>query len=301
MKEHINICFVTDRNYFTNMVVALDSLLDNNHSKHSYHLFIVDVGIGSDNRHFLMDRYEGRGDVKIEFVGLNDTVFRKYRLKTHVSSAAYAKIYISEIIEVDKVIYLDCDVLVNADISHLWSHFEEDVIVKAVWNPFYDYDNHYLGISGNQRTFNSGVMLLNLALMREYNAASRLKEFLDRYHDKTKLHDQAAFNAVFKAQWKELDYGWNYQVSMILNHYNRLGMSKNRYFSLYSDPKIIHFTSNSKPWQFRNCHPYKQRFIERYNAVFGNAILTDRDTINLLRKIKESLTYKYYYLINKIF
>ena len=88
---------------------------------------------------------------------------------------------------------------------------------------------------------------------------------------------------------------------MILNHYNRLGMSKNRYFSLYSDPKIIHFTSNSKPWQFRNCHPYKQRFIERYNAVFGNAILTDRDTINLLRKIKESLTYKYYYLINKIF
>lgn len=300
MGREINIAFVTDENYFKHMFVAIESILRNMREESKITFYILDLGIHEESIKLIQKRYTNHSTVKIEFIKVDNSNLLKYAVKTHVSISAYAKIYIPDLIKVDKLIYLDCDLIVNADITKLWSEFESEVCVKAVWDPFYNYDNKYLGIDNMNKTFNSGVMLLNLNLMREMNASLKLKTFLDKYHDKTKLHDQAAFNAIFKEHWRKLDLTWNCQVSILQNNYKKLNISKKEYRQLYKNAQIIHFTSNSKPWHFRNRHPYKKIYKDFYQAIFDELQYKDINIKSLLQMIKEGIKYKYYYILNLI-
>lgn len=295
MTRNINISFVTDDNYFNYMIIAIDSIISNNLSGSNLSFYILDAGIDKENINKFKLKYK---DIKFNFIEINSEDVSSFDIKTHVSKAAFAKIYMPELLKIDKVIYLDCDLILNEDISNLWCEFEDGIALKAVWNPFYNYDNEYLGIDDTKKTFNSGVMLMDLNIMREYKSSHQLKQFLCNYNKKTKLHDQAAFNAVFKNKWKELPLKWNVQVSMLCNTYKKLGLEKNMYFNLYKHPGIIHFTSNSKPWQLRNSHPYKKI----YKSISRNSIVkikyTDLNILSILKKVREILIYKYYYLVN---
>jgi len=298
MENTINISFVTDNNYFKHMHVAIESVITNTSCDH-LHFFIINMGISDDNIKMLQERYKNRNNVNFHFITVDKTYFSKYKIKTHVSSAAYAKIYMAELLHtIDTVIYLDCDLVVNSDISELWGQFDRSYALQAVWNPFYNYDNEYLGISDNRKTFNSGVMLLNLDYIRKVDATSELIHFVENNHNKTRLHDQAAFNAVFKDRWKELDCSWNCQVSMLLNDRRRLDLSRNEYLRLFKNSKIVHFTSNSKPWQFRNHHPYKRLYIRFYNEIYGGLKYRDISVKSSIQRIREFISYKYYYIKN---
>lgn len=298
--DSINISFVTDDNYFQHALVAIHSILINSDGQSNIDFFILDMGISKENKYLLKNNYSANKNIEFSFIDINDRSLFDYKLKNHVSAAAYSKIYICDLLNVDKVIYLDCDLVVNQDIRMLWNEFEEEIVLKAVWNPFYDYDNYYIGIKNNQKTFNSGVMLLNLELMRKRNSTRKLKIFLDQYHDKTILHDQAAFNAVFKRDWKPLNLKWNYQVSLIQNHYKNLSISKKEYIDLYNNPSIIHFSSNSKPWQFRNVHPYKYIYKSLFRDIYGINVKYDITIKLLLKRLLEALRYQYYSVINFI-
>ena len=300
MEKVINISFVADRNYFKHMFVAIESVIRNTSTMNSLKFLILDVGIGEENKETLVNRYSNCSNVSIGFIKVDIDKVSNFKIKTHVSKAAYAKVYICDLLKEDKVIYLDCDLVVNEDISILWDTFDDQVILKAVWNPFYNYDNKYFGLDENSKTFNSGVMLLNLDLMRKNSSSKKLVEFLYENHDKTRLHDQAAFNGVFKNEWVELDIKWNTQVSMFQNTYKNLCIKKNELLNLYERPNVIHFTSNSKPWQFRNSHPYKNLYKKYYEDIFGNLQYQEVTIKSLLQKIKEYTKYKYYYYINMI-
>lgn len=294
----INIAFVSDNNYFKHMCVAIESIVKNSLSDNLLNFFIFNVGINNENIKLIENRYRKYKNINLKFLDINEGTISNFKVKTHVSVAAFSKIYISELIDVDKLIYLDCDLIVNTDIVNLWNEFEENVILKAVWNPFYDYDNKYLGIDNKRKTFNSGVMLLRLDLMKKDNSSKKLNDFIIKFNKKTKLHDQAAFNAVFKDKWVELDNKWNVQVSMLTNKYKKLGIEKKQYFELYKDANIVHFTSNSKPWQFRNVSPYKKIYTKTYRLIFGKIIYDDNNIRGLLQRLREFVKYKYYYISN---
>lgn len=294
----MNIIFVTDENYFKPMFVALESVVKQTSNKNKLNFYIIDLGIKNESKGLLRKRYQIVENVDITFVDFDISKRKTFTAKTHASNASYAKAYIADLIKTDYGIYLDCDVLINTDIKELWDLIEEKIILKAVWNPFYSYDNQYIGIKNTEKTFNSGVMLLNLKKMRENSASSKMINFLTEFNDKTKLQDQAAFNAIFKNDWKELDYSWNFQVSMIQNKASKLGIDYKTYFYLLKECKIIHFTSNSKPWQFRNSHIYKKKYLTYCKSLFPNFHYNEIRMKEVLQKIREQGKYSYYLFVN---
>lgn len=298
MEDRINIVFVTDNNYSEQMIIAIESIVKNIKNNVQITIYIVNLNISKNNLDLIKSKYSDNSNVTIEIVNFAKSKVLEFDIKTHVSSAAYAKIYIPDLIPVEKIIYLDCDLILNANILGLWTQFEEGIPIKAVWNPFYDYDNKYFEVSENYRTFNSGVMLMDLQLMRDQNIPQKLEEFLTENHAKTKLHDQAAFNAIFKYQWSEIEVLWNCQVTMLQNSYKKLQISKRMYFKMFKNAKIIHFTSNSKPWQFRNCHPYKKKYKEIHESIFGEIKYRDLNLMSFLRKVREFFRYRISYLRN---
>lgn len=298
--DSIKICFVSDKNYFKHMFVAINSIIKNNINNNIIEFFILNIGDSDTHIDKFINRYRNFNNIKIKIINVENEKINQFKSKTHVSKAAFAKIYMSEILNEDKIIYLDCDLIVNDDISKLWNEFDDNIKIKSVWNPFYNYDNKYFGIDESKRTFNSGVMLLNLKLIREYKLSDKLERFLVDYNNKTKLHDQAAFNAVFKDDWKELDIKWNVQANIFLNTYKSLQLSKSKYWEIYKNPSIVHYTSNSKPWHIRNNNPYKSLYVEYYEDLYGKLKFKDINIKNLMKRLKEFILYKYYFVLNSL-
>jgi len=295
MGIEINVAFVSDDNYFNYLFVTLESIVKNTSQKNYLNINIIDAGIQRTKKSKLLNYYESNQNVKINFIKIDQDLVSNFKTRGHISASAYAKVFLPKLIESDKVIYLDIDLILNDDIYKLYKEFEDDVILKAVWNPFYNYDNKYIGIAENDRTFNSGVMLLNLEMMREENAVNKLIAFLDENHDKTRLHDQAAFNAIFKGNWGELDYKWNYQVNMIIHHYKKLNLLKEKYCQLYKQPSIIHFNKALKPWEYEGYHPYRKYYLGIYEEIHGEMKFENKPYFKMM---KQYLKYKYYALIN---
>ena len=133
-------------------------------------------------------------DKKIDQAYLND-VNSSFK---GIKNIAFARILIPELIKEDKVLYLDCDIVVNANLDELFN---------------IDLENKWVcGVRDYQvpAEFNSGVLLINNKKWRESNIVSRL---LEKAKD-TNLRngDQTVINEVFKDKIEELDLSYNYQI-----------------------------------------------------------------------------------------
>ncbi|MCK7489743.1 MAG: hypothetical protein MZU79_05535 [Anaerotruncus sp.] len=94
----------------------------------------------------------------------------------YVTSAAYLKFDLPDLIpNQDKVLYLDGDIIIQKDLSDLFEINIKDYYAGAVKD---------IGLIDNdlniKNYFNSGVMLLNLKLMRENNASTALLNIASR-------------------------------------------------------------------------------------------------------------------------
>lgn len=187
------------------------------------------------------------------------------RVQDHLSLAAYLRIFMSELLPdtVDKVLYLDCDLMVIDSIKELWETAVGHFAVAAVEErPPYDTDSPArLGYPAEYSYFNSGVMLINLKYWRETHLAERGKEFIKSNYSKLRLHDQDVLNALLYRQRMFLPIRWNVMDFFL---FTRPLIQPRRLADLHEAidrPAIIHFTGKRKPW-LHNCDsPYRNRYI----------------------------------------
>jgi len=280
----IEVVLITDKNYFKFSLTTIHSLLKSTRSEISITCIITDVSSQDVLKAETFFRKE-----KIKILKFDDSCFKEIKTKKHVSRAAYIKILLPNIlVDKERIIFLDSDLLVRRDISALWDEFNENYMIQAVWNPGYDYDNKICNLDENDETFNTGVMLMNLKKMRDGNITKKLSRFIDEKNHLTKLNDQAAFNAIFANSWGRLDLKWNVQFQFYWKKSGDLKIRLCEKKELLKNPFILHFTSHSKPWMFRNAHPFKYAFKENYFEV-NNELLNYNDIIfiSALQKLKE--------------
>jgi lipopolysaccharide biosynthesis glycosyltransferase len=189
--------------------------------------------------------------------------------------AAYYRLLIPNVLpdEIEKLIYLDADMVINTDIRKLWDMDVGQNYVLAVQEQCKDaqyvsskkalpsYQD--LGIDPAAKYFNSGVMLINLKKWRADNISEKIIEYLQEYSEKVLYWDQDGLNAVLAGKWGELNHRWNLLSQTFTNPCWDDGPIKDRqiYEKLIHDPYIVHFNSPSKPWHVKNKHPYKNLFF----------------------------------------
>lgn len=283
--NNINIATIADKNYLPYLKVTLSSLTENTGSyltvycilsesvDISFYSFLEQIKCTYSNFDYKIIDYHNR---KIEFSS-----------KNHVSPTAYLKINLPSILSfLDTVIYLDSDLLIRSDIKKLWNLFDDTALIQAVWNPGYNYDNFSFDQDLDYQTFNSGVMILNLKKMREDDSEEKLKRFLHEKNSLTSLNDQAAFNAVFQ-EWGRLPETWNAQYCFFYKKNKNLIKCQKKRNEVLNNPKILHFTSNSKPWLYRNCHPFKKEYMSALKKVEDGYVYPDKSFKSFLQRTIE--------------
>ena len=181
---------------------------------------------------------------------------------------SWARVLLPEIFpHLDRVIYLDADVLAIKSLSPLWTEDLDGAVLGAVRNvvePSMRPHVASLGIRDPRRYFNAGVLLIDLEAMRGERSWERISEFVRGMSEPLTWFDQDALNVVFAEQWKPLEPGWNAQNSFWgWKDWATEVFGPETLAGAVDDPAILHFEGPSlcKPWHYLCPHPYRERYL----------------------------------------
>lgn len=134
------------------------------------------------------------------------------------TAAMWYRILLPELLPgVDRILYLDVDTLVLEPVTPLWELDLDGSYLAAVDNVLLTHHRHRpaaIGLDPTTAYFNSGVLLMNLALMRQDGCTARLRERAIRDAAKLEWPDQDVLNLVLGERRVALHPRWNCMNSL---------------------------------------------------------------------------------------
>lgn len=240
MKE-IPIFTATDDNYVPFLAVTLESMLANASKDYKYSIKILNTGITDENI-AKIKKYE-RENVDVEFVDMRKSL-EEIGLRLHTciyyTQTTYYRLFIPSMYQqYDKVLYIDCDIVVRGDISRLYNINIGDNLVGATTDEFVmslpriqSYMTKCLGLNKVTDYFNAGILIMNLKQMRKQKFEETFVDLLAKY--KFVVQDQDYLNVICKDKVHYISGSWDKMPcvdDMPLNKIN-----------------IIHYNLVWKPW-----------------------------------------------------
>lgn len=300
--EKYSIVFASDKNYIEHLSVALVSLIINNLSS-NFDVYILNSGIPFKIWKKLNNTIANY-NVKLINVILNENIFENLIINHHFSKANYYRLLIPELIKLDKVLYLDSDIVINGSIKELYDLNIDDFYVAAVEDPTFDRHNE-LKMSKNSKYFNSGVMLINNKKWRDDKLSNRVIDFIKDNTEVIRFVDQCGLNGVVDGNWMPIPLKYNQQSIIFEDCFLQLNHSftVNEIDESIKNPIIVHYTGSSKPWDLRNNHPYKflytkysrqTSFKSRYHikSALYNILKTLLNKLKIIINLNYLLTWK---------
>lgn len=249
-----------DRNYTTQLETTIKSILYHNRD---VKIYILNQDIMPD--WFRKPRKIARmlGSEIIDVKLPAQTVFQDWEKQDHISSITYARYFIADYIQEDKVLYLDSDLIVNTSLEKLFSICLEEKSLAAVK----DTD----GI-----TFNTGVLLINNKKWRQEKLKERLIEQsivtmkeVEEGRFENFNGDQTIFNQVLQDDWLELGRAYNLQVGHdVVALYNNW----QEHLTFSDQPVVIHFTTYRKPWTTLIANRYRDLWWEFHDLEWSQIL-----------------------------
>ncbi|CDO74188.1 Glycosyltransferase Family 8 protein [Trametes cinnabarina] len=169
-------------------------------------------------------------------------------------NSTWAKIAMLPHLPVERVLYLDADVLVRADLRELWDTDLHGKSIAAAVDIGYP-----LGHDGMERGpyFNAGVLLIDLAASRKRLDA--LTSLAANMSD-SKLQDQDVLNAHFAGDWLPLSLSWNAQGLGTYATHHTPERAVLPLDEMTANPKIVHFTGSLHPSMAEVLNPFVQPY-----------------------------------------
>ncbi len=270
----IEVAFSTNSSFCEHCCVAIASLLETNqHECFSIHLLVTNCTKSDiQNIKVTCGKYH---NVKIEIVEISASMFDEFPPTGIYSPACYSRLLLASLFpKISKILYLDCDVIVNASISELWNLDLLKYSLAGVPDSIKSYklSKEYLTYDLSKGYVNSGVLLVNLEYWRKHNVQERFVEFL-RHNKKLNLPDQDTINEILSGSIKFIHPKYNAQSSYFVFPPPVLKEQKKYIRHLWNGAIIVHFTGAVKPWHFECVNPYKQEYIKyRDSTPYGNTL-----------------------------
>ena len=240
-----------------------------------------------------LERYDS------EIINCRVTYEQISRYKTDISYTVFLRYFVSDFVQEDKALYLDCDLVVTKNLDNLFETDLQDYPLAAVR----DYGGRvYYG----REMFNAGVLLINNRLWKQENMSQRLIDLTNEWHDKVDQADQSILNMLFENRWIELEFDNNHVV--IHKQFTDYELPAGQDY-----PGIIHYLSHRKPWfdlaaqsyrdvwwyyhslewtelgQNHHLHPLQKSHIYPIREPFTCLIYTSSDQIEQIDTLIQSL------------
>lgn len=235
---------------------VITSVLMNTQSDVMFHI-LHDETLNDQNKGKLKEtalKFNG----KINFIDVTDEMKKHSSVDIVKITGAFTpgsvfRLLLPNITSMNKIIYLDCDVIVNLDISELWNIDLEGYYIAAIDDkagqtimnkPLLSNSRFRMWMMDMplEHYFNSGVVMLNLNKIRKnFNLFEEGLKFFERYERCTEFPDQDLLNKLFSDKTLIVDPKFHV--------FAREAMSREDF-----NNAIWHFTGE-KPWNIHSGNP----------------------------------------------
>ncbi len=307
--NNIALALAADDNYVPYLATVLTSIRENASSENNYDILVMHKNISPSNQERIRRLFSGRENFSVRFVDFvrYKRRFEKLFTRGHFTVETWFRLLLPEIMkDYEKVLYLDSDLVVNADVAELYNTDVHDYLLTAchdadtagLYNRHEDtqeYIRNALGMEEPYNYFQAGVILLNLEKFRsEHPTDEMLRVAAAR---KWKLLDQDVLNKLAQGQVKFVGMEWNVMFDWKFERITENISYAPKY--LYDDymearkaPKIVHYAGPDKPWDKPSSdlayYFWKYaRLNECYEQIIQNMILNHKDPSFVKETVKK--------------
>jgi len=258
----VETAFALDQNLEHMFPVVMQSLVD--HTKRQITAHVMTRGLGEEFRTRMGKLFP---EVNFFFYSFDSVDYGKaVNLLSHISVSTMDRLFLPEILKhLKKVLYLDIDILIQGDVGELydvelgsnvfagkrtrlksWANMIRPITRATLHLPpakAWDIRKRLHDEADlTSRTFNAGILVINLELMRSENFTAEHLYLVEE----CRMNDQDVFNIYSKDRVVQIGTEWNHVPAQDFN----------------STPKIIHWAGPAKPWK-----PEYVLLKERYVAT----------------------------------
>ena len=297
----------TDNNYLKHMLVTILSIRKHAPEDENSIFYIVDDRISEENKEFIRNfakKYECEM-IFLDGSAMSALLEEKQVPKWRGGYTTYLKILaLNQIEGVERILYLDSDVIIQNDISDVFAELDgvdsalamaEDMTIS--FNAAYK--RYALGEGGEKRVYyNAGAILFDIPRWRDGGYEEKVLHFIQTNTRKLMYCEQDILNILFGESIKTISNRYNYCTPILYFKPKMMGKlfgwnaeKTKEYADMAKDYGVGHCFAvfQKRPWHANSRHPlteeyralYEELFEERFVGLPVKLTLTDRAQILL--------------------
>lgn len=256
MKE-INVVFATDEGYAMQTYIAMQSVMESGKKSNQY-VFWIMCGKRDDLAVYLEGLKDKYVNCVINYLEADGCLGNVPLPMAHITKPTYYRLLLPALLDVDRCIYLDSDIIVCGDLEDLYSvsmeGYELAGVLACAYHGNAEFEQKYaheIDIPAMDTYINAGVLLMDLNEMRKNDFSEKAISMVER---KYPASDQDIINILSYGKIKKLSPAYNYQAGYADNPRVDFAQIYGTEDALTSEqePAIIHYLTPQKPWEFLN-------------------------------------------------
>lgn len=274
-ERNIPVVFSANEQFAPIFSVMLQSLVENASPDNNYDILMLSRDISVTYWNMLISMVENYPNVSLRLIDVTEwldgyTFFTENR--ETITIETYFRLLMPELlVNYEKAIYLDGDMIMNADVAELYQiELEDNLLISSIDCDsigcyhkadmvLKEYRDQVLKLKDPDGYFCAGMLVMNLDLFRKEFTNKQLLDFAASYQ--WRQHDQDVLNVLCNGRTKLISPAWN----LLRDAGNNKYMPSNLYeefLAAEKDPKIIHYGGMRKPWLYLDVE--RGEFFWRY-------------------------------------
>lgn len=299
-EKDVNVVFAfSGEDYVKYLSVSLYSIMDHSNCERKYNIYVLSDEFSSTSKQKIQDSIACFENCSVTFLNINhfSNFFCNLNLdclnKDRFGLSTFYRLLIPEVFcNLDKILYLDVDITVLADVAELFDTKIENYYIGAARDvevqriahrsnsnseEFCRYCKEKLMISNVYDYFQAGVCLFNIKVLRKHNFTSRALNYLKQQSFRN--NDQDILNMICFGQVYFLPLKWNVEWHCTFFDDNLMAVLPRNtyieYFEARKNPSIVHYSSHWKPWNSPHNDLSHYFFIYARKTLFYENIIMD--------------------------
>ncbi|TPF85532.1 glycosyltransferase [Bifidobacterium sp. UTCIF-37] len=265
-RDVVPVIFAADDNYVPMLTTTIYSMLANANPERFYDVIVLERDISEQNKQNITQFLAEFPNAEIRFYDVSRAM-AGYELTTsnaHISVETYYRFIIQDALPFySKILYLDSDLVVNADIAELYDTPLGDCALGAVRDLDFlgnlnmkdgkrlEYVDSKLHMKQPFDYFQAGVLVMNLDRMRDIHTVPEWLDIASRpgfiYNDQDILNMECEGDVTY------LPYDWNVMHDCAGRVHGVFDFAPAAVYQAYLEsrkhPKIVHYAGFDKPWK----------------------------------------------------
>ena len=215
--ETLTIAYATDENYAKLVWCSLKSLLENNANFFTVKAYIISDNLSNsskDKLSNLISSYNG----KICFIEFDSIAYGLDNACTFQNGkTSYARLFLAQIVKENKILYLDCDTLINHSLCDLWNTDLEGYYIAGVKDIIAPQLKQDIQLLPTDIYINAGILLINIQEWKKNKIESQFIAYIKKMNGKISCHDQGIINHVCKNKIKTISCTYNVMTLSLIH------------------------------------------------------------------------------------